>query len=101
MNSNSNYCVIMAGGVGSRFWPISRSTMPKQFLDITGSGRTLIQQTFDRFSQIIPTENIYIVTNDEYTEIVHEQLPLVPKKIFWVNQCAGTQLLALCMLILK
>ena len=80
MNSNSNYCVIMAGGVGSRFWPISRSTMPKQFLDITGSGRTLIQQTFDRFSQIIPTENIYIVTNDEYTEIVHEQLPLVPKE---------------------
>ena len=80
MNSNSNYCVIMAGGVGSRFWPISRSTMPKQFLDITGTGRTLIQQTFDRFSQILPTKNIYIVTNDEYTEIVHEQLPLVPKE---------------------
>ncbi|MCK9254829.1 MAG: mannose-1-phosphate guanylyltransferase [Bacteroidales bacterium] len=77
---NFNYCVIMAGGIGSRFWPISRSTMPKQFLDITGNGRTLLQQTYDRFSKIMPNENIYIVTNEEYTEIVQEQVPLIPKE---------------------
>ncbi len=75
---NSNYCVIMAGGVGSRFWPMSRTYMPKQFLDITGSGRTLIQQTFDRFSQLMPAENIYVVTNEEYRNIIHEQLPEIP-----------------------
>ena len=63
------YCVIMAGGIGSRFWPVSRSDMPKQFLDILGVGRTLIQQTFDRFTKIIPDENIYVVTNEEYSSI--------------------------------
>lgn len=68
----------MAGGVGSRFWPMSRTYMPKQFLDITGSGRTLIQQTFDRFSQLMPAENIYVVTNEEYRNIIHEQLPEIP-----------------------
>lgn len=77
---NSNYCVIMAGGIGSRFWPISRSKMPKQFLDILNQGRTLIQQTYDRFSKIIPDENIYIVTNEEYRMIVKEQLPNVPNE---------------------
>ncbi len=68
----------MAGGIGSRFWPVSRSNMPKQFIDILGVGRTLIQQTFDRFAKIIPDENIYVVTNEEYIDIVHEQLPKVP-----------------------
>ncbi len=72
------YCVIMAGGIGSRFWPVSRSNMPKQFIDILGVGRTLIQQTFDRFTKIIPDENIYVVTNEEYINIVREQLPKVP-----------------------
>jgi len=72
---NNNYCVIMAGGIGSRFWPLSRTKKPKQFLDILGTGRTLIQQTFDRFVQIVPVENIYIVTNEEYGDIVAKQLP--------------------------
>lgn len=70
-----NYCVIMGGGIGSRFWPFSRQTMPKQFLDFFGTGRSLIQQTFDRFNQIIPTGNIYIATNEIYADLVKEQLP--------------------------
>ena len=71
----NSYCVIMSGGIGSRFWPASRSTYPKQFLDFFGTGRSLLQQTFDRFSQIIPVENIYIVTNRKYKELTLEQLP--------------------------
>ena len=54
----------MGGGIGSRFWPFSRKTLPKQFLDFFGTGRSLLQQTFDRFNKVIPTENILIVTND-------------------------------------
>jgi len=65
----------MSGGIGSRFWPASRTTYPKQFLDFFGTGRSLLQQTFDRFSQIIPVENIYIVTNRKYKELTMEQLP--------------------------
>ncbi len=71
----NNYCVIMAGGVGSRFWPLSRMNKPKQFLDILGTGRTLLQMTFDRFQSICPVENIYIVTSTIYKEIILEQLP--------------------------
>lgn len=71
----NNYCVIMGGGIGSRFWPFSRESRPKQFLDFFGTGRSLIQQTFDRFQQIIPTENIYIATNEMYADLVKEQLP--------------------------
>jgi len=74
MNSN-NYCVIMAGGIGSRFWPLSRTHRPKQFIDILGTGNTLIQQTFQRFETICPHENIYIVTNEIYRDIVNEQIP--------------------------
>ncbi|MDR2057541.1 MAG: mannose-1-phosphate guanylyltransferase [Dysgonamonadaceae bacterium] len=70
-----NYCVIMGGGIGSRFWPFSRETRPKQFLDFFGTGRSLLQQTFDRFKQIIPTENIFIATNELYADLVKEQLP--------------------------
>jgi mannose-1-phosphate guanylyltransferase len=69
------FCVIMAGGVGSRFWPISRTASPKQFLDILGMGRTLIQQTFDRFRPICPDENFLVVTSQDYKDIVLEQLP--------------------------
>lgn len=65
----------MAGGIGSRFWPLSRIRKPKQFLDILGIGKTLLQQTFDRFVQIIPKENIYIVSNEEYLDIILQQLP--------------------------
>jgi mannose-1-phosphate guanylyltransferase len=69
------YCVIMAGGVGSRFWPMSRAAYPKQFLDFLGLGRTLIQQTWDRFLPLCPPENILVVTNERYAGIVKEQLP--------------------------
>ncbi|MGV3509881.1 MAG: mannose-1-phosphate guanylyltransferase [Sphingobacteriaceae bacterium] len=69
------YAVIMAGGIGSRFWPISRSAHPKQFIDILGTGKTLIQTTYDRFLKIVPAENIFIVTNETYTDLVKEQLP--------------------------
>lgn len=65
----------MAGGIGSRFWPMSRTTYPKQFLDILGTGRTLIQQTYDRFLTLCPPENILVVTNDLYKDLVLEQLP--------------------------
>lgn len=65
----------MAGGIGSRFWPMSRKDLPKQFLDILGIGRTLLQQTFDRFSKVIPVENFYVVTSVDYVGLVKEQLP--------------------------
>jgi len=81
MNPNT-YCVIMAGGVGSRFWPLSRTNMPKQFLDILGTGQTLIQQTVARFKDVCPIENIYVVTNAEYSDIILEQVPgLKPEQI--------------------
>lgn len=70
-----NYCVIMGGGIGSRFWPFSRESYPKQFLDFFGSGRSLLQMTVDRFAKIIPIENIYIVTNASYAGLIKEQLP--------------------------
>lgn len=72
---NNTFVVIMAGGVGTRFWPFSRSEKPKQFLDIVGCGKSLIQLTFDRFSSNIPTENIFIVSNERYRELIIEQLP--------------------------
>jgi len=72
------YVVIMAGGIGTRFWPKSRTNFPKQFLDILNIGKTLIQSTFDRFSSFIPLENIYVVTSGEYVNIVKKQLPELP-----------------------
>lgn len=79
MNPN-HYVAIMAGGIGSRFWPKSRTSFPKQFLDILNSGKTLIQWTFERYAAFIPIENIYIVTSEEYVNIVVEQLPNLPKQ---------------------
>ena len=73
-----HYVVIMAGGIGTRFWPMSRTNFPKQFLDILNIGKTLIQTTFERFSSFIPIENIYVVTSDEYVNIVKKQLPALP-----------------------
>jgi len=70
----------MAGGIGSRFWPLSKAKRPKQFLDILGLGRTLLQQTFDRFSQVVPADQIFIVSNLEYKEIIIEQLPEIPEE---------------------
>jgi len=75
-----HYVAIMAGGIGSRFWPMSRTDFPKQFLDILGTGKTLIQQTFDRFSKLIPVENIYVITSQEYIPIVKKQLPDIPEE---------------------
>jgi mannose-1-phosphate guanylyltransferase len=79
MNSN-HYVAIMAGGIGSRFWPKSRVAYPKQFLDILNTGKSLIQWTYERFASFIPAENIFIVTSDEYSDIVKEQLPLLPQE---------------------
>ena len=76
--NNNNYCVIMAGGIGSRFWPLSRTKKPKQFLDILGTGRTLIQQTYDRFKGICADENFMVVTNEIYAKEVANQLPEIP-----------------------
>lgn len=73
---NNNYCVIMAGGIGSRFWPMSRDARPKQFLDILGKGESLLQATFKRFLKICPPENIYIVTNEKYRSQIKEQLSI-------------------------
>jgi len=70
-----NYAVIMAGGVGSRFWPMSIEECPKQFLDVLGIGKTLIQLTYERLCNVVPKENIYIVTNEQYVELVKSQLP--------------------------
>ncbi|MHB1921069.1 MAG: mannose-1-phosphate guanylyltransferase [Chitinophagaceae bacterium] len=74
MNKN-HYVVIMAGGIGSRFWPMSRTDLPKQFLDILHTGKTLIQWTYERFASFIPAENIYVITHRQYTETVKKQLP--------------------------
>lgn len=75
---NNRYCVIMAGGQGTRLWPMSRKAYPKQFQDVLGCGRTLLQQTYDRYSRIVPPENIIISTHVDYTDIVRQQLPDVP-----------------------
>jgi mannose-1-phosphate guanylyltransferase len=79
MNS-TNYVVIMAGGIGSRFWPLSQPEMPKQFLDILGTGKTFLQETIERFLSICSIENILIVTNKEYKQIVIEQIPNIPEE---------------------
>ncbi|TDP57796.1 mannose-1-phosphate guanylyltransferase [Flavobacterium dankookense] len=76
MNKNY-YAILMAGGVGSRFWPVSTTEFPKQFHDMLGSGETLIQKTFSRLAKLIPAENILILTNERYNDLVLEQLPMV------------------------
>jgi mannose-1-phosphate guanylyltransferase len=72
---NNHYVAIMAGGVGSRFWPVSRTELPKQFLDILNTGQSLIQATFKRFAQFIPVENIFVVTTNDYVSLVEQHLP--------------------------
>jgi mannose-1-phosphate guanylyltransferase len=82
MSESNNYCVIMAGGVGSRFWPMSTQKYPKQFQDILGTGHTMIQQTYNRISKIVPPENIYVITSKEYIALTEQQLPeLNPENI--------------------
>lgn len=81
MNQN-NYCVIMAGGIGSRFWPLSKSRMPKQFLDILGTGKSFIRSTFERFLPVVPVENFLVVTSELYKDLVLEHLPeLKPEQV--------------------
>jgi len=77
----NRYTIIMAGGVGSRFWPLSRKDKPKQFLDILGRGETLIQQTFRRFKTLCPAENIFVVTSAEHKDLVIEQLGIDPSRV--------------------
>jgi len=77
MKNNNYYAVIMAGGVGSRFWPISTKQFPKQFHDMLGKGQSLIQRTFERINQFVPAENILIATNERYADLVLKQLPKI------------------------
>lgn len=87
MNKNY-YAILMAGGVGSRFWPVSTQDFPKQFHDMLGTGDTLIQKTFYRLANLIPKENIFILTNERYNDLVFEQLPEVTKRqVYWSLQC--------------
>ena len=73
--ASNKYCVIMAGGIGSRFWPKSRQSMPKQFLDILGTGKSFIRHTYERFAKIVPAENFLVVTNHKYKDLVLEHIP--------------------------
>lgn len=87
MAHKNNHLVIMAGGVGSRFWPMSTEDRPKQFIDVLGTGRTLLQLTFDRFEGICDTENVWVVTNRKYASLVHEQLPEIPEANILQEPC--------------
>ena len=78
---DNRYVIIMAGGVGSRFWPLSRRQKPKQFLDILGRGETLLQQTYRRFKQVCPPENIFVVTSSEHKKLVTGQLDIRPGNV--------------------
>jgi mannose-1-phosphate guanylyltransferase len=78
-NNTNNFCVILAGGKGRRLWPCSREQFPKQFIDFFGTGRTQLQQTYDRFVKIVPQENIFVVTNVDYVDTVTQQLPQLVK----------------------
>ncbi len=86
LNLNNNL-VIMAGGVGSRFWPMSTTECPKQFIDVFGTGRTFIQMTYDRFKGVIVPENVWVVTSQKYADIVAEQLPDIPKGNILLEPC--------------
>lgn len=87
MARNNNHLVIMAGGVGSRFWPMSTVEKPKQFIDVLGVGRSLLQLTLDRFEGICSPQHVWIVTNKKYADIVHEQLPEVPEGNILLEPC--------------
>ena len=84
--NNNYYCIIMAGGMGRRFWPYSRKALPKQFLDFFGTGQTLLQQTFDRYKKIVPPSNIYITTYKDYKQIVLDMLPEITESQLIVEE---------------
>src|SRR5574344_285104 len=87
MSQKNNHIVIMAGGVGSRFWPMSTEDMPKQFIDVLGVGRSLIQLTYDRFEGICNPENVWVVTNKKYRDLVAEQLPEIKRENILTEPC--------------
>lgn len=87
METNDIHVVIMAGGIGSRFWPMSTAERPKQFIDVLGCGKTLIQLTAERFAEICPKENIWVVTSERYASLVREQLPEVPEENILREPC--------------
>ena len=87
MASSNNHLVIMAGGIGSRFWPMSTQECPKQFIDVMGCGRTLIQLTVDRFEGLCPKENVWVVTSEKYAQTVREQLPEIPEENILKEPC--------------
>lgn len=87
MTNNHNHIVIMAGGVGSRIWPMSVENKPKQFIDVLGVGRSLLQLTYDRFKGLCPNENVWIVTNKKYDAWIKEQLPEVPAENILLEPC--------------
>lgn len=84
----TNHVVIMAGGIGSRFWPMSTPEFPKQFVDVMGNGKTMIQMTVERFSTVCPMSNFWIVTSEAYVDIVREQLPDIPEENILAEPCA-------------
>lgn len=83
----SNHVVIMAGGIGSRFWPMSTTDCPKQFIDVLGCGKSLLQMTVDRFSGICPIENVWVLTSQKFASLVEEQLPFLPKENILKEPC--------------
>ena len=87
IQQENKHLVIMAGGIGSRFWPLSTPEKPKQFIDILGCGKTLLQQTAERFSRLVPTKNIWVVTSEKYRNIIYEQLPDVPRENILLEPC--------------
>ncbi len=87
MAKTNNHLVIMAGGVGSRFWPMSTAEKPKQFIDVLGVGKTLIQLTVERFGNLVASDNVWVVTNQKYAPIVEEQLPDIPKTNILCEPC--------------
>ena len=87
MSKINNHLVIMAGGVGSRFWPMSTAERPKQFIDVLGVGKSLLQLTVERFDTIVPTENVWVVTNAKYADLVSQQLPDMPRSHILCEPC--------------
>lgn len=92
----NNHLVIMAGGIGSRFWPVSTEERPKQFLDILGTGKTLLQLTVERFKDIVPAENVWVVTSANYRDIVREQLPEMPEGNILLEPCRRNTAPCIC-----
>lgn len=94
--NTNNHLVIMAGGVGSRFWPLSSEDLPKQFLDVLGCGKTLIQLTLERFQGVVPLENVWVVTSAAYRDIIQRQLPQVPAENILFEPCRRNTAPCIC-----